>query len=225
MILHFSESNLSIITSGVIKLVTSFLHVTASCNALRMVTQYMLMFLLGISLTSDEYCKCLLHTSPFQLNKPFESIFTLYSLVASTFWWRPPGPPTLVPGCSDITMHTAALRSVKGGKWVAWHAQTMGSIVASVQLVACSLSLSLLPHSTPFPLAVQPVPILFTSRLPVRSQTRQSELFEVQKQVNISSFSSSLYVMFRSGGLFIIIIENWTMVHFRHHKDMSGRHS
>lgn len=74
------------LSNKVIKLVTSFLHVTASCNALRMVTQYMLMFLLGITLTSDEYCKCLLHTSPFQLNKPFESIFTLYSLVASTFW-------------------------------------------------------------------------------------------------------------------------------------------
>lgn len=77
---------------------------------------------------------------------------------------------------------------------MAWHAQTMGSIVASVQLEACSLSLSLLPHSTPFPLAVQPVPILLTSRLPVCSQTRQSELFpmfEVQKQVNVSNFSSS----------------------------------
>lgn len=54
------------------------------------------------------------------------------------------GPPPLsklvVPGSSAVTMHIVAVRSLEGEKWVVWHVQTKGSIVASVQSGACSLS-------------------------------------------------------------------------------------
>lgn len=52
----------------------------------------------------------------------------------------PPPLSKLVPGSSAITMHTVAVRSLEGEKWVVWHAETKGSIVASVQSGACSLS-------------------------------------------------------------------------------------
>lgn len=52
----------------------------------------------------------------------------------------PPLSKLVVPGSSTVTMHTVAVRSLEGKKWVVWHAETKGSIVASVQSGACSLS-------------------------------------------------------------------------------------
>lgn len=52
----------------------------------------------------------------------------------------PPLSELVVPGSSAITMHTVAVRSLEGKKWVLWHAETKGSIVTSVQSGACSLS-------------------------------------------------------------------------------------
>lgn len=63
----------------------------------------------------------------------------IYTRSVSLADCHPPPSKLVVPGSSAITMHTVAVSSLEGEKWVVWHAETKGSIVASVQSGPCSL--------------------------------------------------------------------------------------